>query len=382
MVKRTQSIILFVLGLLAGILIYWLTSISFFSGTEGFVNSSRIIASSSGGDGLKNCDQINTITNKDNIDIYCSFVTEKKDKGVGYKVRSTVVIKTDQKSKKAVVSVKKKLKDTSKHITEADYCGDECVTPIIVDIGDTKDLAEVSQVLRNQVSNALNREDDLIEEAVEDAYDVYKKKQEIKRRIANCEISPESTIEDIIKISPTEKMGCRKDQLADIKKAEDRTDFFHSTVKKDLWYLVQQDEPLDQSFFRSEPMREMDSRDFFDYDYFSVHSAIDTAQKYNDLRLFMHELGDNKLAALNTISMQMPFYFYTHDTMTGRQDRIMLERAWNRNFTERPFPSYYSLTLKPRKANKTPPANRRGGLSAQQFRAIVNSPGFQKLYRQ
>ena len=168
MAKKTQSFILFTLGLLLGILVYWLTSISLFSKTENSVYSSRMIASS-GSERLRSCDQINAITDKNNIDIYCSFVTQKTDRGVGYKVRSTVTVKTDQKSKKAVISVKKKLRDQSEHITEADYCGDDCIDPITVNLEDVTDLTEVSQVLKNHIANVLNREDENIEDAVDDA---------------------------------------------------------------------------------------------------------------------------------------------------------------------------------------------------------------------
>ena len=381
MVKRVKSFILFTLGLLLGALIYWFTSVSFFSKVEDSYYSSRIIASFVN-DRLRNCDQLNTITDKNNIDIYCSFVTQKTDRGVRYKVRSTVTIRTDQKSKKAVISVKKKLKDKSEHITEADYCGDDCVEPMIVDFGDVTDLKEVSQVLKNQISNLLNKEEENIEDAVDDAYDVYNTKKKIKRRVNNCEISSDSKVGDIVKITANEKIKCRRDQLADIEESKERTDFFHSTVKEDLWYLAQQDEPLDHSFFLSDYMKEINSPHFFDYDYLSVHSSIDTIKKYNDLRLFMHELGTDKIAALNAITAQMPMYFYTNGMVdTGRRDRELLEAAWNKNFQYRPFPAYYSLTVKPRRVPDKP-VDKREGLSAQQFKAIINSPTFQKLYRQ
>ena len=378
--KKIQSFILFILGLLTGVLFYWLASVTLFAESGKSALSSRMVASSDARSSLKDCEQIQTITDKENIDIYCSFVTRKTDKGIKYKVRSTVAIKTDEQSKKAVISVSNALKDKSEHITEADYCGGEdCIGTVTVDVENITDLNQVSQALKNKVSNILNKEDDRIESAVEDAYDSYKEKQEVKNRIADCEISPKSEVDDIVKISPEEKIKCRKDQLADIENSEDRTKFFHSTVKKDLWHLVRQDKPLDYSVFLSDYMRELDSPDFFDYDYFSVHSSIDTVQKYNELRLFMHELGSDKLAALNAITAQMPFYFYTHNTVTGRQDRQLLEQSWNANFKERPFPSYYSLTVKPKKATDQT-AHNRGGLSAQQFKAIVNSPSFKKLY--
>jgi hypothetical protein len=386
MVRRVQSFILFFLGILLGAFCYWLASISFFSRVESSTKNFRIIASSNEvDDQLRDCSQIKNITNKDNIDIYCSFNTQKRDHGVKYRVKSVVRITKDNTSKNAVISITNKIKDKTDHITEADYC--DCETKTTVDLANIEGLEEVSQVLINQATNALQKEGDRIEDAVEDAYDLHQKKERLESRIAKCEISDKSTVNDIKEIEPEEKINCRAKQLENIEDKEERAKFFHSDVKPDLWYLASQEEPLDSSLFLSDYMRELNNPSlFFDQDYFSVRSAIDTIQKYNDLRLFMHDLGDYKLAALNNISMQLPFYFYTTDNPAGRQDRLLLERAWNRNFQERPFPAYYSLasrsTSRRSSSRADRPTNRSSnGISAQQFRTIVNSPEFQRLYR-
>ncbi len=387
MMRRAQSVILFFLGLLLGAFCYWLASISFFSRVESPSKNFRIIASSERiNSQLRDCSQIENITDKNNIDIYCSFDTRKEDRGVDYKVRSVINIKTNTSDpNKVAVSVTNTIKDKEEHITQADYCGDCSGARTTVDLTNIEDLEAVSQALKTQVINTLNREDDRIEDAVDEAYDLHKKKEELESRIAKCEISEKSTVNSIKEIEPEEKINCRAKQLKNIEDKKERAKFFHSDVKPDLWYLVSQDEPLDRSLFFSDYMRELSNPSlFFDRDLFSVRSAIDTAQKYNDLRLFMHELGDYKLSALNTISMQLPLYFHTADNSFGRQDRLLLERAWNRNFQERPFPSYYSLSARPtnrRRSGRPTPRNSNGGISAQQFRAIVNSPEFQKLYR-
>ena len=384
MMGRVQSFILFFLGLLLGAFCYWLASVSFFSRVENSSKKFRIIASSgSTNSNLEDCSQINNITDKENIDIYCSFDTKKKDRGVTYRVRSIVNMKTNtSKPNEVAVSLTKTIKDKEDHVTEVDYC--DCETKTTVDLTNVSDLKEVSQVLMNQAANALQREDVRIEDAVDEAYDLHKKKEELESRITKCEISEKSTVNYIKEIEPEEKINCRTKQLTDIEDKKERAKFFHSDVKKDLWYLASQEEPLDNSFFLSDYMRELNNPSlFFDQDYFSVRSAIDTVQKYSELRLFMHKLGDYKLAALNNISMQLPLYFHTADNSAGRQDRLFLETAWNRNFQERPFPSYYSLSSRPTSNNRSGRSTTRSNsISAQQFRAIVNSPEFQKLYRQ
>ena len=382
---RVQSFILFFLGLLLGAFCYWLASLSFFSRVENSHENFRIIASKRTDNRLDNCSQIANITSKDNIDIYCSFDTQRKDRGVEYKDRSTITINRDSKSNKAVIYLKKKIKDSEdgeNHITEAASAPCDCEIQTTVDLTDIKTLEDVQKALKTGISNALNEGDDRIDEVVDKAHDLHKKKKKLKKRIAKCEIGKESTVNSIKEIEAEEKIRCRTKQLADIKDSKKRTRFFHSDVKKDLWYLASKDKPLDKSFFLSDYMRDLNNPRLFDYDYFSVRSAIDTIHKYNDLRLFMHELGDYKLAALNNISMQLPFYFQTNDNLAGRQDRSLLETAWNKNFKERPFPAYYSLFSHPIKRRRSKVTNRREGLSPQQFRAIVNSPEFQKLYRQ
>ena len=170
-------------------------------------------------------------------------------------------------------------------------------------------------------------------------------------------------------------------QLKDIENDKTRTQYFHSRVKKDLWDWVSREDPLENAFFRSDYMRALNNHTLFNHNYFSVRSSIETAEKYNDLQLFMRDLGSQKKAALNNFSSQLPVYFYTdHNTSTGRQDRLFLETAWNKNFNETPFPSYYSLNNTTSDPNhNSNPHNR--GMSAQQFRSIVNSPEFQKLYQ-
>ena len=394
MSKKVHISLFFVLGVITGLLIYQLISVSVFSRADGRAGAGwRAIASYYSTDissGLRyNCNNnLQNITSVKDIDVYCSFTTQKSDHGVRYEVRSTVEVKTDSNDEdKAVISIKNRLKKGEEHITEADYCTD-CTEQITVDLSELTDenLSELSKKLSNKISSALSRENDRIEGAVEEAYDHYTEKQKLERKIANCEISKKSTVHYTREISAEEKMECRRDQLANMDNNEDRTRFFHSRVKKDLWYLASQEDPLDNSFFLTDYMRDLSSPDFFSHDSFSVRAAMDTVQKYNDLRLFTQSLGDNKLSALNAVSAQLPFYFYTNaETAEGRRDRRFLETAWNTNFTERPFPSYYSLSLNPNNtANSRPrPAQATGtsGLSAQQFRNIVNSEEFQKLYR-
>ena len=378
MTRHTQFFILFGLGFLLGFLSYWLGSIAFFPETENSAGPFRILASSRT---LRDCNQIQNITNKDNINIYCTIITRKEDHGVRYKVKSIVQVRTDDK-KNAIISVKNKIKNKTEHITEADYCTG-CIEQTTVNLNNISDLSEVSNTLINAISAVLQQEEDTIEEAVDDAYSIHKDKKKLEEKIANCEISKKSTINYTRKITPEEKIECRRDQLADMENDETRTRFFHSKVKRDLWYLASQGDPLDKSFFLSDYMAELNNPSFFNHDYFSVRSAIDTIEKYNDLRLTMHELGDNKLAALNSVSNQLPLYFYTNEnTASGRQDRLFLESAWNRNFKERPFPSYYSLSRHSRanKKNRSNTTNTKG-ISAAQFRSIVNSPEFKRLYR-
>lgn len=383
--SKTQSVILFFSGIVLGILGYWLASISFLSNI-GNSSTNRIIASSAKKN-IEDCSQIKNITDKSNIDIYCSLETTETNHGVQYKLRSTVNIKTtDDDPQKAAIVVKSQAKEGEAHITEATHSDcTECGT-VSVDLSNISDLAEVSKALRSQASNALNRERDRIDEELDEAYDVHRKKLALQKRIDNCEISEESTIDNVKDIKPEEKVKCRVTELEKIEDSKLRAERFHDKVKKELWYLASQDQPLPRSFFFSDHMRELNSDKLFDVHYFSVRSAIDTVQKYNDLRLFMNELGAGKLAALNGIAAQMPFYFYTNDsTEAGRQDRRLLEESWNEHFPERPFPTYYSLSVNPRnQARPQTTAVRRSsgsGISAQQFRSIVNSPEFKKLYQ-
>jgi len=381
LIKRGKSFILLLVGFFLGILFYWSLHFTFvLSGKESKVNSFRIIASSTKvSDKLKDCSQIKNITNKDNINIHCSFTTNKRDRGVRYGIRSTVTIKKDASSDKATISVRNKLKNKRDHITEADYCTG-CSEDVTLDLKNLDDLQDVSKAIFNSTSSLLSREEDRIEDAIDDAYELKKEKKRLEKEIASCKVSKDSTVEDIVDIEPEEKIRCRMNQLENINDDVKRTKFFHSDVKKDLWYLVDQDDPLDPDFFQSELMEELNNPDFFNHDYFSVRSSIDLVEKYNHLRLFMDKLGDNKLTALNNISMQLPFYFHTDaNTYTGKGDRILLEKAWNKNFKKRRFPTYYSLSNHSTRAKSSRRNNR--GMSAQQFRSIVNSPEFQKLYR-
>ena len=374
MSNRAPFVILFVLGLLSGVLLYWLASISLNLRAESYEPSLRVIASSSP---VSDCRQIKQIKDKKDIDIYCSFSARKQDRGVSYRVRSTVKIKTDKKNNQAVISVFSRIRDKTAHLTEADYCGD-CTEQRTVDLSDLDNLDALSEIIQSRVNSAVQESTDKVETAVDEAYKRHIEKQKLKARIARCEISPKSTIDDIETIQPDEKIKCRKEQMADIANGRKRTQFFHSTVKKDLWYLAQQDKPLNRDFFLSDYMQELNNPDFFNHDYFSVRSAIDTMAKYNDMRLFMDEIGDNKTKALNSLSAQLPYYFHTDNTSYGREDRRHLEVAWNKNFPEKPFPAYYSLTEGP---SKELAGGKRTGMSAQQFRNIVNSPDFQKLYQ-
>ena len=224
----------------------------------------------------------------------------------------------------------------------------------------------------------LDAEGENIEAALDESYKLEIQKKELEDKIANCEVGKQSTIIYTRRITPEEKIECRRNQAANIEDAKARTDFFNKTIKPDLWHLVAQDRPLDKSVFSSPYMQELKSPDFFSHEYWSVHSAIDTIEKYNDLRTFTDQLeGNHKQSALNLISAQLPMYFYTNnDKPTGKQDRILLESAWNKNFTNNPFPAYYSLS------QSTPPVRQSGNsISPAQFRAIVNSPDFQRLYQ-
>ena len=377
MTRKIPSFILFALGLLSGILLYWLINISFISRAENPANAFRIIASSR----VDNCNQLTNITDKNSIDIRCQIERKQTHQGVKYKVKSTVRVTTDATTGKAHIALTNKLKKgknqkESNHITEADYCS-ECAEPVTVNTQHLTDLNDVSQTLRNKIVDMLETEDANIEEALDESYEFERKKKELEDKIANCEVSKKSTITYHRKIKPEEKIECRRDQAASIKDAKARTKFFNETVKPDLWYLAAQERPLDKSVFLSPYMQELKRPDFFSHEYWSVRSAIDTIEKYNDLRIFMNQLeGDHKLAALNAISTQLPTYFHTNNTPAGQQDRILLESTWNKNFTKRPFPAYYSLS------QSAPPVRQSGnGISAAQFRAIVNSPEFQRLYR-
>ncbi|MDE0119583.1 MAG: hypothetical protein OXM55_06200 [Bdellovibrionales bacterium] len=381
MTKKVPFLILFTLGLLSGVLLYWLINISLISRAEQADNTFRIIASPQS----KGCQQLTNITDKTNIDIRCRIERKKSHNGVRYKVRSTIRVKTDETGK-ALISLENTLRQHNRkkkidpnYITEADYCSTNCIKPVTVEIQDIKTLEQVSQTLKNKIADILEVEDINIEEALDESYELEERKKHLEDKIANCKISKESTITYIRKIKPEEKVECRRDQLANIEDAKARTTFFNETVKPDLWYLATQERPLDKSFFLSPQMQELKRPDFFSYEYWSVRSAIDTIEKYNDLRSFIKQLeGDNKLAALNSISTQLPIYFYTRNDMpSGRQDRIFLESAWNKNFTERPFPTYYSLS----QPTQTKQDSRNNSMSAAQFRAIVNSPAFRNLYK-
>ena len=382
--SKTQSFILFFCGILLGALCYWLASISFLSNIgSSFTN--RIIASSEQ-KSIDDCDQIKKITDKENINIYCSLETTKTKHGTSYKLKSAVNIKTNEDDpNKVVISVNSRPTEGEDYITEATTLCTDCGSSTSVDVGNLADLEQVSDALTTQALNVLNREKDRVEEAVDEAYKRHKEKKALQKRIDNCEVSEESTIDDVKDIKPEEKVKCRVTELEKIEDSKLRAERFHDKVKKELWYLVSQDQPLSRSFFLSDYMRELNSGKLFDQHVFSVRSSIDTVQKYNDLRLFMQELGAGKLAALNGIAAQMPFYFYTNDSMeVGRQDRRLLEESWNEHFPERPFPTYYSLSVNPRnQARQQTTAVRRSsgsGISAQQFRNIVNSPAFRKLY--
>lgn len=382
--RKTQSFILFSLGLLLGAFCYWLASISFFSRVENTNSGFRIIASSKDvSEKLDNCPQLENITDKDNIEIYCSFDTQKKDHGVKYRVRSIVNVKKDTNSGKVVISVGKKIKNKKDHIkdhiTEAGHC--DCETQATVDLTNIHTLENIKRALKTQILNTLNKADDRIDETVEEAYDLHQKKEELKRRIAKCEISKQSTVYSIQEIEVEEKVKCRTKQLADIKNSKERTRFFHSDVKKDLWYLAAQDEAEKRSL--SQYIRELNDPILFDHNYFSVKSAIDIIDKYHNLRLVMRKLGNNKIAALHHILAQNPFYFHTDDNQFGRQDHEFLKKAWSKNFKEVPFPAYYSLSSHP-SIRRTRINKRSNGISSarRQLKAIVNSPEFQKLYRQ
>ena len=378
MTRKIQSSSLFILGLLSGILLYWLINISFISRAENADNVFRIIASSR----TDNCNQLTNITDKNSIDIRCQVERKQIHQGVKYKVKSTFRVTTDATTGKTHIALTNKLKEGKNqeedpnHITEADYCSD-CPDPVTLDIQNITDLNDVSQALRNKFVDMLEAEDVNIEEALDESYEFERKKKELEDKIANCEVSKKSTITYHRKIKPEEKIECRRDQAASIEDAKAKTEFFNKVIKPDLWYLAAQERPLDKSFFLSSYMQELKRPDFFSHEYWSVRSAIDTIEKYNDLRIFMNQLeGDHKLAALNAISTQLPTYFHTNNTPAGQQDRILLESAWNKNFTKRPFPAYYSLS------QSAPPVRQSGnGISAAQFRAIVNSPEFQRLYR-
>ena len=370
--NNTSFLILFVLGLLTGLTLYWLVDISTELRAENPSTSFRVLASRSPD---SDCSQIKDISSKENLDIYCSITTTEQDRGVSYRVRSTIEVKKDPKKNKAIISVVSKIRDKKQHLTEADYC-DNCVQQRTVALDELDNINDLSQVVQIQIENALNQSRDHIEEAVDTAYEQHQEKKKLRAQIARCEISPKSTLDDTIEITAVEKIKCRKKQISHISNSRERTRFFHSTVKKDLWYLAQQDQPLDSDFFLSNHIQELNSPDLFNHDYFSVRSAIDTVTKYNDLRLFMHELGDHKIKALDSISNQLPYYFHTNDNHYGREDRRYLESAWNKNFPERAFPEYYSLTA----SNTKKEYSHQRGMSAQQFRAIVNSPEFQRLY--
>lgn len=381
--SKTQSFILFFCGILLGVLCYWLASISFLSNI-GNSSNFRIIASSSN-KSLEDCNQIKKITDKGKIDIYCSLETTKTKHGKSYKLKSAVNIKTNEDDpNKVVISVESRPTEGEDYITEATTLCTNCGSSTSVDVGNLSDLEQVSDTLITKASNALNREKDRIDEALDEAYNVHQEKLALQERIDKCEISEESTIDNIKNTKPEEKIKCRVTELEKIENNKLRAEHFHDKVKKDLWYLASQDKPLPRSFFLSDYMQELNSDKLFDVHHFSVRSAIDTVQKYNDLRLFMNELGAGKLAALNSIAAQMPFYFYTNDnTEAGRQDRRLLQESWNEHFPERPFPTYYSLSVNPRNqaGHTTSQRKNSNGISAEQFRNVVNSPEFKKLYQ-
>ena len=380
MVKKHQSFILFALGLLLGALFYGLASQLPFSAKTGYIKNSRNIAYWGGSSYIRGCPQLNNIRDTENIDIYCTITTEKQDHGVRYKIKSKLRI-TKSEDTKLNISVTSSIKNDTEHVTEADYCSN-CSENIVFDISEEADISNISSALNNQILSILNQEEDRIEEAVEEAYDTHQRKEELEEKIANCEISKKSTTSYERKITPEEQVECRTNQLEDITNPRARTRFFHSTVKKDLWDLMGQEDPLERSFFLSDYMQELNNPGLFTHDYFSIRSAIDTMEKYSDLRRHIESLGDsyNQSIALNNIKANLPLYFYTNEqTTAGRQDRRFLESAWNKNFSRNPFPTYYSAS---RRSNSSRRSSTRGeGMSANQFRSIVNSPEFKKLYQ-
>ena len=383
MTKKLPFFILFALGLVTGAFFYWLLSFYIAYRAENRGGSSRIIAS------VKNvgsCNQIKDINLQENtvkaklLNIRCVITNKDESHGVEYKVKSIVTVKKAVGSDKAIVSVTNKLKGDD-HITEADYCDEDCSVNRDVSLNNLTNANEVTNTLVNAIEEILEAENETIIEAVDESYNTQLKRERLKDKIANCEISKRSTLRHERKINPEEKMECRRNQLAKIENNKKRTEFFHSKVKPDLWYLISQDEgPLDKSFFLSEYMRDLKSPDFFSYDYFSIKSAIDTAEKYNDLRWFMEGIdGQYKKSALKSLSAQLPIYFYTNShTSAGRQDRRYLENAWNNNFEQSPFPAYYSLS---QAAGARPFAKGQTRMLPNEFRSIVNSPEFKRLYQ-
>ncbi len=380
MTKKLPFFILFALGLVTGAFFYWLISFSLAYRAENRADSFRLIASTKK---IQNCSDIKNLRNmSDNpvaLDFICFITNTKTDThGASYKIKSTVKVRKTVDSDEVSISVRNKIKSAQDYATEADYCDDDCSVDQNVNLSNLQNAGAVANRLVNVIEEILDKEEDNIEEAVGEAYKKKLKKEKLKEKIANCEVSKRSTVKYERTISPEEKIECRRNQLAEIENSKKRTDFFHSTVKPDLWYLINQDDgPIDKSFFLSEYMRELKSPDFFNHDYFSVRSAIDTAEKYNDLRWFMEGLnGEQKTSALKALSAQLPLYFYTNShTPAGRQDRRFLETAWNKNFEQSPFPSYYSLS---QAGTRTSTGEVR--MSANEFRSIVNSPEFKSLY--
>lgn len=388
MVKKHQSFILFASGLLLGALLYGLLNYFSFSARTAYTTdkNSRNIANITWTRIQNHCPQLRDLT-QDNINaissngLFCTINTSKEDHGVRYKVRSQIKVTkgTGNNQNKLHISVTSSIKEKTEHITEAEYCSG-CSETAVVTIDD--DVTNISQVLNNNILSILTIEEDRIEEAIEEAYEDYQDKQELEEKIAQCKVSPRSTsVRRPREISGEELIECRKDQIDDITNARDRTLFFHSTIKPDLWSLAQEEDPLERSFFLSDYMRELNSPSVFTHDYFSIRSAMDTIEKYSDLRRHISELGGAQSSiALNNIRANLPLYFYTNEnTHAGRQDRRFLESAWNKNFSEQPFPTYYSISSRQNNSSRRRSNNAR--MSANQFRAIVDSNDFRKLYQ-
>lgn len=256
-------------------------------------------------------------------------------------------------------------------------------------------LQVLKQTLNQQsqlhIMTALLEQEKKIKEKIKDTQET--RSRQLSQKIKDCDLNKDSTIHHEIPMTDSEKLKCLqkklntdttglRQELADLKEEVallreqkqpfQRADYFHDVLKEMIWNVVARQNALGPNWFLMDYMKKMQAPGLFPHqDQFAVQSSMDMAKKYSRFRSFMDGLQENKQEVMmNGLFPQLPGYM-SHDTPYKKQDRLMLNKAFDTNFPD------YNNPFLPKTPALSPPT---GEKSVQDFENFLQKKS-NSIYR-